>query len=123
MGSSVARVLLLLALLAPVTAKAQDGIRPDTERMGHRLFTQNCAICHLKPQITTPRFGPELNRATVEGKEDAVRGFIETGTPRMPGFRYDLAPGQIDAILLYLGTIPVTPPPPGAPASDQGGMR
>ena len=37
------------------------------------------------------------------------------GTPNMPGFKYSLAPQEIDAVVAYLKTLPV--PAPAAPAS------
>jgi mono/diheme cytochrome c family protein len=33
-----------------------------------------------------------------------MREFIQTGTDRMPGFRYSLQPKQIDAVIQYLKT-------------------
>lgn len=106
------RSVLVLLLLLPIPAAAQQATIE-----GHRLFTQSCAVCHLKPQITAGRYGPALDRDTVSGKEEAIRGFIQTGTEHMPGFRYGLTPAQIDAIIAYLDTVPPQPKEP------QGGTR
>jgi hypothetical protein len=35
-----------------------------------------------------------------------MRQVISNGTPRMPGFKYDFKPGQIDAIIAYIRTLP-----------------
>lgn len=102
--------VLALLLLLPVPAAAQDAAQNE----GHQLFTQSCAICHLKPNPAAGRYGPALDRDTVAGKEEAIRGFIESGTDRMPGFRASLTPQQIDKIIAYLATVP-----PASP--DQGG--
>ena len=109
----------LLAVMLPQIAGAQTPIEA-----GHQLFTQNCSVCHLKPQLVSPRYGPELSRQTVTGREDAIHGFIALGTARMPGFQYDLKPEQIDLIIGYLAT--VEPQPKGAAPGAQGvegGMR
>jgi mono/diheme cytochrome c family protein len=98
-------VLLFTALPASFAA-AQGAPSPADLRAGHQLFTQSCAICHLKPQITSPRFGPQLSHQVVAGQEEGIRAFIETGTEHMPGFRYELAPAQIDLIIAYLASVP-----------------
>jgi len=43
---------------------------------------------------------------------------IANGTPRMPGFRYDLKPAEIDAIIAYIKTIPA---PAAAPTAGKPG--
>ena len=99
-------VLLLLAALASTGTAAADPALAELQRPGQQLFVQSCGICHLKPTLTSERYGPALSRETVEGKEEAVGELIRTGTARMPGFRYGLAPAQIDAIIAYLKTLP-----------------
>jgi mono/diheme cytochrome c family protein len=46
-----------------------------------------------------------------------LREVIGNGTPRMPGFKVMLQPGQIDAIVAYLRTVPPPPAPPPAAAA------
>jgi mono/diheme cytochrome c family protein len=101
----VAFALVFTALPASFAA-AQGAPSAADLRAGHQLFTQSCAICHLKPQITSPRFGPQLSHQVVAGQEEGIRAFIQTGTDHMPGFRYELAPAQIDLIIAYLATVP-----------------
>lgn len=125
MGQQTMRagILSLLLALSPAWAYAQAAGAGDTERTGHQLFTQSCAVCHLKPQLISRRYGPELNHDTVAGRQEAIRAFIEAGTPRMPGFRYELSPAQIDAIIAYLATVPAAPQAPAAGANQHpGGM-
>jgi mono/diheme cytochrome c family protein len=46
-----------------------------------------------------------------------MRQVIMDGTPRMPGFKLQFEPAQIDAVIAYLKTVPAPPPaPPPAPA-------
>ena len=78
-----------------------------------RLFNQSCRVCHTKPQMTSPLYGPELSQNSLAGQEAVMREVISNGTPRMPGFKYHFEPAQIEAIVAYLKTIPT----PGAPAS------
>ncbi len=100
------RVWMVLSLCAaiPQAALAQ-GQPPDEQILGHRLFVQSCAVCHLKPSPTADRYGPALWRETVQDRETDARDLIRTGSERMPGFQYDLQPAQIDAIIRYLATV------------------
>jgi mono/diheme cytochrome c family protein len=81
---------------------------------GRRLVQQSCGVCHTKPTLTAPLFGPQLSRLVVEGPLEAqAKTQIADGSPNMPGFKYNYTPGQIDAIVEYLKLVP---PPPPAPA-------
>jgi len=112
----------IVVAAVPVSfAAAQGAPSPADLRAGHQLFTQSCGICHLKPQITSPRFGPQLSHQIVAEKEEGIRTFIQIGTPHMPGFRYELAPAQIDLIIAYLSTIPdPAQPDPGVHDQSMG---
>src|SRR5258708_22548748 len=85
----------------------------DQQLLGMRLFNQSCRVCHTKPQMTSPLYGPELSQNSLCEQEAVMRQVISNGTPRMPGFKYHFEPAQIEAIIPYLKTIPT----PGAPAS------
>lgn len=88
----------------------------ETERLGRRLFEQSCGVCHTKPTLTSPLFGPQLSKLSLGGNAEAMRGVIGSGTPRMPGFKYHFEPAQIDAIVAYIKTLPPAPEAP-APAA------
>jgi mono/diheme cytochrome c family protein len=75
-----------------------------------RLFNQSCRVCHTKPQLTSPLYGPALSRQSLGGQDDVMREVISNGTPRMPGFKHHFEPPQIDAIVAYLKTIPAPTP-------------
>jgi mono/diheme cytochrome c family protein len=100
----------LLVLPAPLAA---EGALNDTQKLGERLFYQSCVVCHTKPQITSGQYGPVLSKDSLGGQEDVMREFIAAGTTRMPGFRFQFEPGQINAIVAYLKTVPA----PAAPAT------
>jgi mono/diheme cytochrome c family protein len=104
----VALVLAILALpLSGAYAEdAPDAAFNDAQREGLRLFSQSCGVCHAMIQQRTRRYGPALSRDTLGGDEEAMRDFIGNGTPRMPGFRFNFKPAQIDAIVQYIKTIP-----------------
>jgi mono/diheme cytochrome c family protein len=112
---------VLLALVVPPTgASAQptsgDQALDDRQLLGMRLFNQSCRLCHTKPQMVSPLYGPELSRSSLGGQDAVMREVISNGTPRMPGFKYHFEPAQIDAIVAYLKTIPTPPTPaPAAP--------
>ena len=91
------------------------------QALGQKTYAQHCGVCHTKPTILSPYYGPALSKDIVNHNEDALRDFISNGTDRMPGFKYSLQPKQIDAIVQYLKTVappadantPATPAPRG----------
>ena len=114
--------LILSVLVLPVLPRsviAQGAAAPapldDAQKLGQRLFYQSCVVCHIKPQITSGQYGPVLSKETLGGQEEALRAFISNGTSRMPGFKFQFEPGQINAIVAYLKTMPAPAQP--APAA------
>jgi mono/diheme cytochrome c family protein len=101
---------LALALAAtPAFAQSLDA----SQQTGQHLFNQSCRVCHAKPQLNSVQYGPVLSKDSASGNAHAMHEVIANGTPRMPGFKYQFKPEQIDAIVAYLMTVP----PPGAPAA------
>jgi mono/diheme cytochrome c family protein len=109
----VAASSLLIAALQ--SAWAQNG---SETALGMRLFNQSCRVCHTKPQLSSPQYGPVLSMNTFGGNAEAMRQFISNGSPRMPGFKYTFKPAQIDAIVAYIKTVPM-PAQTAAPASGK----
>jgi len=108
-------LLLPTCIDAAVAQPAQDGrVLDERQLLGMRLFNQSCRVCHTKPQLTSPLYGPELSQSSAGGNEQVMRELIANGTPRMPGFKYHFEPAQIEAIVAYLRTIPATPAPPAS---------
>lgn len=109
--------------LCPAAAAAQPaGARSAQELLGMRLFNQSCRVCHTKPQLTSPQYAPVLSMSTLGGRADAMHEVIGNGTPRMPGFKYDFKPAEIDAIVTYIKTIPApatAAPAPGKPGASR----
>jgi mono/diheme cytochrome c family protein len=114
------RAWMVLLWLAPAAAAAQPaGSAGDEQKLGMRLFNQSCRVCHTKPQLISPQYAPVLSMNTLGGKADVLSDVISNGTPRMPGFKYQFKPAEIDAIVAYIKTIPApaaatTPGKPGA---------
>jgi mono/diheme cytochrome c family protein len=104
----------LVSDLGGASAQPAGGNLDDKQLLGMRLFNQSCRVCHTKPQITSPMYGPELSQSSAGGRDDVMRDVISNGTPRMPGFKHHFEPAQIEAIVAYLKTIPTpaTPAPP-----------
>jgi mono/diheme cytochrome c family protein len=95
----------------PMGAPAQPGSSlNDIQRLGMRLFNQSCRVCHTKPQLGSPLYGPALSRQSAGGQDANLRQIISNGTPRMPGFKHHFQAAQIDAIVAYLKTVPATAP-------------
>ena len=110
---------LWLAVLAalPAVARAAEIPLNEREREGRRLFVQSCGICHMKPTLTSKRYGPALYSETVTGKEEGIHALILGGSQRMPGFQYTLTPQQIDTIIQYLKRVPA--PAEARPSASQ----
>jgi mono/diheme cytochrome c family protein len=98
------RIAVLLAVF-PLAALAQADLNSQ-QLEGLRLFNQSCRVCHTKPQMTSPQYGPALSRVSLQGNEEALKAFIANGSARMPGFRYHFKPAEIDAVVSYLKTRP-----------------
>ena len=66
----------------------------------------------FREQLTSPLYGPAaLASIARQGASAGVmREVISNGTPRMPGFKHNFQPPQIDAIVAYLKTIPAPAP-------------
>ena len=112
-----------LPILASATAAAaRDGAAADQVKLGERLANQSCVVCHFSPQITSGTYAPALSKDSLGGKADVIHEVIANGTPRMPGFKYQFKPQQIDAIVAYIGTIPpaAAATPPRKTRSDAG---
>jgi mono/diheme cytochrome c family protein len=104
--------LLFLLLSFPLTLPAQqqsDTKQPQltkTELLGRRILQQRCAVCHTQVALNNPMYGVSLNRDIVDGNEEIIRDYVRNGSRRMPGFKYGSEPGEIDAIVAYLKTVP-----------------
>ena len=111
-------LLFLLTALAPDVFGQQpaDGLT-DQQRLGRQLLSQSCGVCHLPPARNARTYGPTLHKGTSGGEDGLTRKFITEGTPRMPAFKYFLQPGEIDAIIAYVRTVPTPPPAPAADAA------
>jgi len=109
-------------LAAGTAAAAQDGAAGDQVKLGERLVNQSCVVCHYAPQITSGSYAPALSKDSLAGKADVMHAVIANGTPRMPGFKYQFKPQQIDAIVAYIQTIApaAAAPPPRKTRSDAG---
>ena len=105
---------VLVACLGGASAQPAGGNLDEKQLLGMRLFNQSCRVCHTKPQMTSPLYGPELSQNSLGGQEAVMREVISNGTPRMPGFKYHFEPAQIDAIISYLKALPA----PGAAAGS-----
>ena len=95
------------ALLAGVANAQQAGALTDGQKLGQRLATQHCGVCHFHIQInSTASYGPLLSKANFENGRDAeLKGVIANGGPNMPGFKYLFEPNEIDAIIDFLKTV------------------
>ena len=108
MKRSASIVLLLfcvpLGVLGQGRSEGNDLSAQQLEGMRH--FNQSCRVCHTKPQMTSAQYAPVLSGVTLGGQEEALRVFIANGSAKMPGFKYHFKPAEIDAIVVYIKTLP-----------------
>src|SRR5262249_52682948 len=113
MARSAWVLLATLTAAMPAAAQQNGGTNlDDTQLLGRRLFAQSCGVCHTNVQRTSPLYGRALSKEWLGGQADVMREVISNGTPRMPGFKHHFAPGEIDAIVAYLKTVPPRQPAP-----------
>ena len=109
-------------LLCVTAAAAENDAAGDQVKLGERLVGQSCVVCHFAPQITSGAYAPALSKDTLAGNAQIMHQFIADGSQRMPGFKYQFSPQQIDAIVAYIKTVQPAPaaPPPQKPRSGAG---
>ena len=101
-----------LALPAGVsTQSATPAAGSGAGGRGEAWFYQRCSLCHMGRivkddlyQPMAPRLDGVLKGATPE-REKVVRQFIQQGSLRMPGFRYNLTPSEFEELISYLKTL------------------
>jgi cytochrome c len=111
----IARSIAILAFaLCALAAEPPKEHVPDSAK-GRELF-QTCAGCHNYANDQT-KYGPSLKtlfgRVTLHSGEpvtDAnVRAVILDGYNRMPSFRYNFKPEEIDDLMAFLHTLNTRP--------------
>ena len=107
-------LVVLLAAPSSFAQQAPDALN-DQQRLGRQVLGQSCGVCHLPPARSARTYGPVLSKASGGGDDALVRKVILEGTPRMPAFKYMLQPGEIDAIIAFIRTVPTPAPAAAAP--------
>jgi cytochrome c len=114
---------LMGAIFSPGAASAQaprkdSNTKPvvtvsaaDQTAYGKDLFRQHCASCHFA-DTSAQKIGPGLKgmyaRPFSDGRKVTDGGlsrWIEAGGKDMPGFKDDLRPEQVRALISYLKTL------------------
>jgi len=87
------------------------GVAADPLKRGQAWFYQRCSICHVGRIIVDDQYQPMapaltgvLKGATPE-REKTIREYIERGSLRMPGFRYNFTSQEFDELMAYLKTL------------------
>ncbi len=102
--------LVWLAVPAQVSTQSAAPASAAATR-GEAWFYQRCSLCHMGRIVKDDRYEPMAPRldgvlkgATPE-REKAVRAFIQVGSARMPGFRYNLTAVEFEELMAYLKTL------------------
>src|ERR1700680_2429002 len=114
-GSLMKRVALLMfvfAVLPQAVSAQQAGLSPQ-QMHARKILTKNCKVCHLPQDPGATTYGPPLNKAAANGDDKLMKEVIQNGLVKMPGWKYALKDSDIDDIISYVRTIPVS----AAPAS------
>jgi mono/diheme cytochrome c family protein len=101
----------LLALFPSAQAAAAEELTPQQIR-GHQIVTQNCLLCHA------PNTGAEytpLNKDAANGDDKLMHEVIGNGLVAMPGWKYTLTESDIDDVIAFVRTVPVSAAPPQSP--------
>jgi mono/diheme cytochrome c family protein len=112
---AAAGLVTLVWLAAPAQVSTQSPAPARTASAaaarGEAWFYQRCSLCHMGRIVKDDRYDPMaprldgvLKSATPE-REKAVRAFIQVGSSRMPGFRYNLTPAEFEELMAYLKTL------------------
>ena len=111
---SILMASVMLVGGAQIAAAQQAGLT-DTQKLGQRIVTQHCGVCHFHIQINSNvSYGPLLSKAIFEnGREAELKGVVTNGGPNMPGFKYLLSGAEIDAVVDFLKSVN----PPGLTAA------
>jgi len=99
---------LLFATAGAQTASAQQANLSSQQLHGRQIVTQNCVVCHLPSDPGATTFGPPLNKAAANGDPKLMHQVIESGLVKMPGWKYALSTSDIDDVVSYILTIPVS---------------
>jgi mono/diheme cytochrome c family protein len=104
------RAVLLVAgaMALPQIAFAADAKLTAQQVHGREIVTRNCVVCHLNPNADDHQYGPPLNKAAANGDPMLMHQVIESGLIRMPGWKYLLSGSDIDDVVAYIMTIPVS---------------
>lgn len=98
---------LLFAAAGAQTAWAQANLSPQ-QLHGRQIVTQNCVVCHLPSDPGATTYGPPLNKAAANGDPKLMHQVIESGLVKMPGWKYALSNSDIDDVVSYILTVPVS---------------
>jgi mono/diheme cytochrome c family protein len=85
----------------------------ETVFRGRVLWVQKCAFCHDGfGQPTYKTMGPWIDQDMVKLlTDDVIKIIIQSGTARMPAFKYALNAAQLDDLLNFLKTVPASAAP------------
>jgi cytochrome c len=106
--ASLANLVALGLMIAPLPAKAEDVLSPAAQR-GLVIVRTNCSRCHATGRIgesplpIAPPFRTLHERYPVDDLQEPLAEGIVTGHPNMPEFRFD--PGQVGDIIAYLKSL------------------
>ena len=89
-------------------AQAADGA---SATRGEAWFFQRCSLCHVGRVVKDNNYQPMaptldgILRDATAAREELIRGQIQRGSLRMPGFRYNFTAAEFEDLMAYLKTL------------------
>ena len=105
----IARLAILLLLVAPSAGLAEDSSSSPLEQRGRALAERMCSQCHAigrsgqSPHVGAPAFRALDRRVDLDSFMERLREGLAVGHPDMPTFRFTREDAR--AFLLYLRSI------------------
>jgi len=105
----IARLAILLLLLATSAGLAEESSSTPLEQRGRVLAERMCSQCHAigksgqSPHVGAPAFGALDRRVDLDSFMERLREGLMVGHPDMPTFRFTREDAR--AFLLYLRSI------------------
>ena len=78
---------------------------------GEAWFYQRCSLCHMGRIVKDESYEPMapslegVLKDALPDREKVVREQIQQGSLRMPGFRYNFTPAELEELMTYLKTL------------------
>ena len=103
--STIAVLCIAVAGASEARAQSSNAAAPEQADAGEHLFKQYCSACHSLEQdqkLVGPSLYHELKAPHPKQTPAGVRAMVANGKGTMPSFKNQLAPPEVEEIIVYL---------------------